>query len=178
MTEEWKDIPGYEGRYQVSNMGRVKSLPKYNQKTERILTESICRGRATVMLCKKPGNQKRVSVHRLVAMAFLPNPNCYKEVNHKDENPLNNEVSNLEWCDHWYNMHYNNLHSRITYHRKPVIGMDCDGNEIMFCGVREAKRNGFDPSGIWLSAHKPLKDGRKRMYKGYYWRYLNDSDRP
>ena len=116
--EIWKSIEGYEGLYEVSNFGRIKSLPKYNRKQEKILHPTLNkkRGRLSVMLCKNAHSRKRFAVHKLVALAFVenPNPSCYFEVNHKDENPLNNVATNLEWCDRWYNMHFNNLKDRIS----------------------------------------------------------------
>ena len=101
ITEEiWKDVVGYEGYYQVSNMGRV-----YSFKTNKILKQSVARGYLQVGLLDN-GKQKTGIVHRLVAEAFLPNENNYPCVNHKDENRKNNNVSNLEWCTHEYNNNY------------------------------------------------------------------------
>lgn len=121
--EEWKDIKWYEGLYQVSNLGRVKSLPKdvfvsnptftgYRHTKEKILKPSKNgAGYQVVILCNN--NKKyQVYVHRLVAQAFIPNPNNLPEVNHKDENPLNNIVDNLEWCTHKYNGNYGTVNMR------------------------------------------------------------------
>jgi len=98
--ELWKDIVGYEGYYQVSNYGRVKSLRKnkiLNQRNRSLyLAVSICFN----------GVNKSYNVHRLVAIAFLPNINSLPQVNHKDENKKNNHVSNLEWCSAKYNNRY------------------------------------------------------------------------
>lgn len=103
MTEEWKDIEGYEGLYQVSNLGRIKSLArviirsdsKPNPINEKILKYGMNRGYCAVVLCKD-GKKKMYKVHRLVAMAFLSNHYNLPEVNHKDENKKNNCVDNLE----------------------------------------------------------------------------------
>ena len=117
MKEIWKDIKGYEGRYQISNLGNVKSL-SYTKETYQ-------RGYKQVMMYKekllKPNNEtyKMVAlskngttthklVHRLVAEAFIPNPNSYSYVNHKDENKHNNCADNLEWCTAKYNTNYGN----------------------------------------------------------------------
>ena len=102
MQEIWKDIKGYEGLYQVSNFGRVKSL---HGKEKILKPYHKSTGYIQVILCK---NYKTVArmVHRLVAEAFIPNPENKSQVNHKDENPLNNVDSNLEWCSATYNINY------------------------------------------------------------------------
>lgn len=113
MIEEWREIEGYEGLYQVSNLGRVKSLfrvvirsnGKPNTVNEKILKYGMNRGYCAVVLCKN-GKRKMYKVHRLVAMAFLSNPHNLPEVNHKDENKKNNCVDNLEWCTPKYNTNY------------------------------------------------------------------------
>ena len=92
--EQWRDIEGFDGLYQVSNQGRVKSL-KYGK--EKILKGvKSCNGYLTVGLCKD-GKEVRKYIHRLVAEAFLPNPQNLPQVNHKDEDKTNNCVENLEW---------------------------------------------------------------------------------
>ena len=111
MREEWKYIDGHES-YQVSNLGRVKS---FNYKDERILKQTLRGSRANNKYLKVSLNGKPYSVHRLVAAAFLPNPNNLPQVNHKDGNKLNNvvnlddlygETTNLEWCDGFYNQQH------------------------------------------------------------------------
>lgn len=120
--EVWKDIEGFEGLYQVSNLGRIKSLPRtvraprgcFRQVRERILKYQVTgAGYALVHLCK-PNVQQMVLVHRLVAQAFIPNPLGLKLVNHKDENPLNCSVDNLEWCTHKYNLNYGTCRERMS----------------------------------------------------------------
>lgn len=106
MEEEWRDIEGYEGLYQVSNLGNVKSLNYRKMGFPKLLAKKTSRdGRLWVCLYKD-GNNKPMLIHRLVGMAFIENPNNLPQINHKDENPKNNHVDNLEWCDALYNMRY------------------------------------------------------------------------
>ena len=104
MKEIWKDIKDYEGLYQVSNLGNVKSL-----KTNKNLYYSKSKNYLRVSL-NKNGIRKGYSIHRLVAQAFIPNPNNYPCVNHKDCNGNNNKVNNLEWCTYKQNNSYKNHH--------------------------------------------------------------------
>ena len=118
MTLEWKNI--FNGNYAVSNTGLVRSNSRTIKSVtgERIYKEKLLKpevavsGHLRVVLCDN-GKKKRISVHRLVAEAFIPNPNNYPVINHKDENPANNAVENLEWCSVAYNNAYNNRHQRI-----------------------------------------------------------------
>ena len=101
MEEIWKDIEGYKGLYQVSNLGRVKSIRNNIIKKP----SKLPRGYLQICLCKN-GNLKYISIHRLVAQAFIPNSKNLPCVNHKDCNPSNNIVSNLEWINHKDNNDY------------------------------------------------------------------------
>ena len=113
MQEIWKDIKGFEGLYQVSNLGRVKSLTRkvktFNgfrtSKGQLLKPLKTNRGYYRVDLKQKQKN-KYVSIHRLVSEAFVPNPNNYRIVNHKDSNQANNNADNLEWCTQSYNVKY------------------------------------------------------------------------
>ena len=115
--EIWKEIKGYEGRYQISSLGRVKSLNYNKTGKEDILSPGNIRGYLHVRLSKE-GKSKPFQVHRLVALHFIPNPNNYPEVNHKDENKQNNTVDNLEWCDRKYNCNYGTRTQRSSESRK------------------------------------------------------------
>lgn len=170
MKEEWKSI--YNDNYSVSNTGIVKSnerivststgIRKYK---ERILKPDISKdGHLRVTLCDA-GTSKKIFVHRLVAEAFIPNPNNFPVVNHKDENPSNNNVNNLEWCSVAYNNAYNNRHQRIG----DTEGFDIniyDKNNIFIetlPSILSFSRKYNIPS---TTAWRRLKDGK--IVNGYY----------
>lgn len=119
MTEQWKPVLGYEDLYEVSNLGRVRSLDRVECVPDKngVYHERIRKGRVLKPNYDGRGNYLHVSlrrsgsgisrnVHRMVAQAFVPNPDGYKEVNHKDEDKTNNRADNLEWCSHLYNNQY------------------------------------------------------------------------
>ena len=177
MQEIWKNIVGLEGRYMVSNLGRVKSLA-HGQ--ERILKGQISdRGYHTVML-RVDGHNKMYKVHRLVAIAFLDNPNHLPEVNHKDENRLNNVVDNLEWCTHHYNVCYGHRAQHFVetlksnpnrnmggLSRRAVDRIDADGNIVHYENITIASHDVNGCTGAICACAK----GKKKTYKGYVWRY-------
>lgn len=121
----WKDVIYFEGFYQVSDTGMVK-----NTKTGRILKPYA--GDYYTVTLSKPGVKSTCRlVHRLVAEAFLPNPNNLPQVNHKDENKHNNSVSNLEWCDAKYNINYGNgKYKKTIRERKPVLQFTITGDFV------------------------------------------------
>lgn len=113
MNEMWKDVPGYEGLYQVSNLGRVKSLPRMvhvrngnAMRPERIIRGGTFSNDYKFVCLRKDGVNQNHSIHRLVARAFLLNPENLPEVNHIDGNKQNNRVENLEWCDRKRNLQH------------------------------------------------------------------------
>lgn len=176
--EEWKDIKGYEGLYQVSNDGRVKSLPKtwtcgrygtVRHNDEKIM--KLCNngeGYLRVNLSKN-GKTKWYSVHRLVGEAFIPNPYNLSEINHKNECTTDNSIENLEWCDRLYNMNYG---TRITKISKPVEAFDDNGNVVYsFESMREARRNGFADANVLAC----IKGILEKAYK-LKWRYKKEDD--
>ena len=119
--EEFRDIIGYEGKYQVSNLGRIKSLNYNRTGKEQILKLGKNKGGYLQIHFFKDGKLQNYSVHRLVASAFIPNPNNYKEVNHKDENKTNNCTENLEWISHIDNMNYGTRNERAGKAQKGKI---------------------------------------------------------
>lgn len=145
--EIWKDIKGYEGLYQISNLGRVKSLERIcfqSPLKKRKINEKIMKfdksskaGYIRISL-NKDGNKKKYSVHRLVAQTFIPNPHNYPQINHIDENKQNNNINNLEWCTVKYN---NNYGSRKGLNFKKIIQFDTIGNKIaIYESINEASR--------------------------------------
>lgn len=164
MQEIWKPIIGYENLYEVSNLGNVRRIWK-NYKT--LLKQYPIKGYLRVSLCKN-GKQKWFMVHRLVGQAFVENPTNAPFINHKDENPLNNIYTNLEWCTAKYNINYG---SRTAKTSKPVEAFDNDGNVVYtFKSMREARRNGFSDSEIILCIKRINK-----THKGLHWRFVSNA---
>ena len=167
--EIWKDIEGFEGLYQVSNLGKVKSLNFNHTKKEKILKlQSGKYGYLLVSLCKE-GKGKTYQVHRLVAQAFIPNLENKPQVNHKDEDKTNNKVENLEWVTSKENCNYRTRNERMANSKsKPIYGINIKTNEkIEFLSTMEAERNGFDASNI---VH--CLKGKRKSHKGYKWYYV------
>ena len=174
--EEWKDIEGYEGKYMVSNTGKVKSL-NYNRTGKERIMKAYDNGYGYLfVVLYKEGNREQPLVHRLVATAFLENPMGYNEINHKDENPKNNCVENLEWCSHSYNNSYNDKGKKIGKKlSKPVIGINkVSGLIVEFPSLMEASRQtGIDQGNITRCCK-----GSKYYNSagGYYWHYASESE--
>ena len=126
--EEWRDIKGYEGAYQVSSYGRIRSLDRiverktgnYKHKGRILKQNDDTHGYLKVNLTKHD-KKKTFKVHRLVAQAFIPNPNNYTVINHKDENKTNNKVENLEWCTSKYNNNYGTIQKRHSETKKKLF---------------------------------------------------------
>ena len=169
MVEIWKDIKGFEGKYQVSNLGRVKSLDYNHTKKEKILKPGFNGHYYFVQFCIKGrrGVTKNFFVHRLVASAFLENPDNLPCVNHRDENKQNNCVSNLEFCTHQYNSTYNNVHIKKGKKKAKKVGCYKDGELIkVYDSIRSVKIDGFLPSKVILCCQ-----GNRKSHSGYQWRY-------
>ena len=117
MIEEWRPIVGYEGLYEVSNTGQVRSLDRYDNRNCFRKGKVLSPGKNTkgylfvILTCN--GKRKTINVHRLVTEAFLPNPDNLPEINHKDEDKTNNSVDNLEYCDRSYNINYGSRKDKV-----------------------------------------------------------------
>lgn len=179
LIEIWKPVVGYEGLYEVSSFGRVRSvdriLPLGNSTRFHMGKVMSLRtrkedGRKDVMLARD-GVLKRHKVHRLVAEAFIPNPDNLPEVNHKDEDPANNHATNLEWCDRWYNTHYGRYSEKISEAMSKPIMQIKDGVVIkVWKNIQEASRHFSINGNITGNIGFGLKDSSKRPY-GFEWRY-------
>lgn len=169
-SEMWADIKGFEGYYSVSSLGNI-----YSHRSEKMLSQSISKkgnslGRKSVVL-SVDGKTSKFLVHRLVAEAFIPNPQGFPQVNHIDENPSNNIISNLEWCDAKYNHNYGTAISRRSAtnrkNSKTLIQKSLDGVLIKeFECVREAEEAGFKRSHIIDCCR-----GRIPTSQGFIWEY-------
>ena len=163
--EEWRDIKGFEGKYMVSNLGRVKSL-NYNKTGKEKIMKGVPDGYGyfQLSLCKE-GKVKNCRINRLVAQAFIPNPDNLPEVNHKDKIRTNNRVDNLEWCTTQYNVEYSRA--------KAVIGINkVSGLILEFPSANEAKRQ----TGINQSNIIQCCKGRRKSTGGYYWHYADSEE--
>lgn len=193
MQEEvWKPVVGFEGLYEVSNLGRVRSLTRVvytsyfrNGQTHygKILREAKndYTGYSSVML-RKDGKSTRRSIHRLVATAFLPNPQNLPSINHKDENKRNNQVSNLEWCTVSYNCGYGSArergvdswaNSKKWRYPKAIGQYDLDGNHIATYKTSQdaARALGLSDGGNIRSCARGKK-GYSQAY-GFVWKYVD-----
>lgn len=174
MEEIWKDIVGYDGLYQVSNFGMVRSL-KFN-KVKILKTPSNKYGYNVVHLLNNNKN-KSYYVHRIVAQEFIPNSKNYPMVNHKDENKSNNRVDNLEWCDNKYNLNYGTAQQRKIKKQinrkdqsKPVLQYTKSGEFVKeYPSAAEAHRQ----TGVYMVNICTCCRGNSK-YKsagGYVWKY-------
>lgn len=177
MEEIWKDIKGYESLYQVSNLGRIKSLERkvkntscsYRTIKQKILNCGKCIAGYYYIILYKKQIKKPFRIHRLVAEAFIPNPNNYPCVNHKDENKENNVWTNLEWCTHKYNMNYGTSIKRMSEKHKKKVIQYTKNNEFVeeFNSLKEAS----DKIGINSSSIMRCCKNKQKTCGGYIWKY-------
>lgn len=200
--EIWKDVVGYEGYYVVSNFGRIATLSHtvsftsvYNGvEVKKTFNAKQClrklhRGKYGYMECTlRDGKRiKLMKVHRIVAEAFIPNPQSLPSINHKDEDKTNNKVENLEWCTCLYNDNYgtrnkrlkksvSNAHKNGLYDNsyqtrcKPIVGISLlDNTTIFFEKSSDLAKQGFERHLVSKCCRNLRKD-----YKGYKWMFLSD----
>ena len=174
-----KPIPDYE-EYYATNFGRI-----WSDKTKTWLKQSLRGDKTTnsmylsVTLCKE-GVRKSFTVHRLIALTFLPNPNNLPQVNHKDENKMNNKVENLEWCDSQYNIAYGertlkSVATRIANgHTTKVIMCDKETHEPIqiFNSAAEGARYAKGDNSVNGAHVLDVCAGKRKSAYGYFWQYL------
>ena len=174
MSEEWRDVVGYEGLYQVSDQGRVKSLERKNSSggtiKERILKPRINRDGYLRLNLYAGGKQKTLAVHRLVCQAFHENTSTKPQINHINEIKTDNRACNLEWCTRIENCNHGSRNERIAKSRaKPIGQYKLDGQLIkVWQSANEVqRRTGFNQGSIWGVAN-----GRYKQAYGFIWKYV------
>lgn len=176
--EIWSDIKGFEGKYQVSNLGNVKSLNYKRTGKEKILKpRKASNGYLQVCLVKE-GKREMYTVHRLVLSTFNPCENSHElQVNHIDENKTNNNLSNLEWCTHKDNQNHGTRNKRIAEKNSiPIAQLALDGKYVKaWKSAHDAEREcGFNNGSIiQCCKNKYMREGNN-IYKDYRWMYLSE----
>lgn len=171
IKENWKPIDGFEG-YAVSNLGRIKSLNYKRTGKEKILKPMKNKGYLQVGLCRN-GKRKMFYVHRLVATAFLPNPNGFTEINHIDEDKTNNVVDNIEWASRWYNMNYGTRTERTSKAVEASKYSDFREICLRFVSTAEAGRNGYKHQNVSSCCRGCYHYEGNNKYKKLYWRFAS-----
>lgn len=189
IKEVWRDIPNYEGLYQVSTLGNVKSLNYNHTGKEKIMKQSKDKYEyLKIRLCKE-NKVKNFRVHRLVALAFLENPNNLPCVNHKDENKQNNHVNNLEICSYLYNNNYGSKKQRMSEslkgkpkseemkrnlskaRRKPILQFSLDN---VFIREWDSTKTASKELNLKSSSICMCCKGKTKTCGGYKWVYKSD----
>ena len=166
MNEVWRPIAGYEGLYEVSSFGRIRSM-RYGY----LLTPDEARGYLRVTLYKN-GTRNRQTIHRLVSKAFLPNPCNKPAINHIDEDKSNNRVDNLEWCTQKENCNHGNRNKKISSGiSKPVKQLSKAGKLL---AIWESMTIASEVLGISLSEISVCTREHHKSAGGYKWRYANE----
>ena len=193
MKEIWKPVVGWETLYEVSNFGNIRTLHYKQPYLMHPITDRKGYKRVSFVLPNSK-KYKRYGVHRVVAEAFIPNPDNLPCVNHKDENKQNNHVDNLEWCTVRYNLEYGTARSRMINSRKgikfsdlhlynlqlshaisqgkSVVQLDKFGNVISeYISISEAARN----IGINVNSISHACNGISKSAGGYLWKFKEEN---
>lgn len=173
-NEEWRIIPGYGGKYMVSNFGRVKSLDFNNTGTEQIMALKTNGSHPCANLSYK-NQAHQPQVHKLVAEAFIPNPQNKPVVHHINKNPFDNRVENLMWVTYKEHaeLHREHWDDLSDMYSMPVLQCTIDGNLVReWKSFNEIRREtGYSQGNIHSCCN-----GRRKTYKGFIWKYKNPSD--
>ena len=182
MEEIWKDVCGFEGKYQVSNLGNVKSLNYGRTGKEKLLSPSKDKDGYLYVNLYKNREHKIYKVHRLVLMAFNPCENSHElQVNHIDENKENNNLSNLEWVTHQSNCNHGTRIARISEKNTngkcsiPIVQIDLATNKVVnvWKSSHDAQRlGGYNPSNIIQCCKNKFHREGNNIYKDFRWCYL------
>lgn len=189
-NETWKDVVGFEGLYKVSSLGRVYSVPRerISKSGHRnvvyggfLSLQTIKKGYLRIGLSKDDKHYNFL-VHRLVAMAFIPNPNNYPQINHKNSDKSDNRVENLEWCTNEYNYHYGDrIKSFTRSYGVPVAQYTKDGKlvkeyEYASLAERETGISVHNILAVVAGKKKPCRNGMytPRTAGGFVWRRIGD----
>ena len=182
-SEIWKDVVGFEGLYKVSNKGNVFSVERKDSQGQkrggRTLKPTYHTDGYLKLDLYKNGMRKTKTVHRLVADTFIPNPNNYLEINHKDEIKTNNNVANLEWCTSKYNKNHGDRTEKARQKlSKRVKAVNIETGEVItFNSTMEAGHKGYDNGAVSKACRGVYKQpngkliGDGRTYRGHKWSY-------
>lgn len=167
-VEIWKDIEDYKGLYQVSNLGRVRSLDRIDAlgrlRKGKVLAYNLVGAGYLQVGLHRDGKVEQKLVHRLVSEAFLPNPDNLPEVNHKDEDKTNNNISNLEWCTMLYNNAYNGRNKRVAKAlERPIYVVTSSGHRYLFDSTKKA----VELLGLKSGAVSRCLHGKLKHHRGY-----------
>lgn len=190
-VEQWRPIAGWEGLYEVSSLGRVRSfvryydiinkrgIPMHFKRGGKVIKGKVMPNGYIMVRLHKDGEETNALAHRLVAQAFIPNPENLPEVNHKDRNTANNNVSNLEWCDRIYNLTYDGAVERRTMAvSRPIEQLTKDGQHVAY--FRSAKEIERLSGGRYyerdISRVAKSKTTRSSSVYGFRWRYVEKTD--
>ena len=183
-NEIWKPVKGYDGKYEVSNLGRVKSLNYNRTKKEKILKPTLSHNGYFIVTLSKNGKTKKFRVNRLVIETFIPDKSDFKstpdedrnnididnlEVNHIDENIKNNNLNNLEWCTHKYNMNYGERNFKIVKHiKKAIYQYDLNNKFIKeYKSITQANKKTHIP----ISSISACCVGQRKKTNGYIFKF-------
>lgn len=166
-SEVWKPVVGYEGLYEVSNIGRVRSINFHKSGKAKVMRPSFNTWGYLIVDLRKNNKRHSYTVHRLVALAFIPNPDNLPEINHKNEIKYDNTVENLEWCTRKYNINYGTGNERRG-RRKSIVQLDNNGNVV------RKWESGFAASRYYQICRANIYNclhGKQKTSKGFVWKY-------